>query len=74
MPSQGFQLTPEQIARREVRKRKRDDAQASGASTPQALPEDDERARIVPRPWLSVREAQAGAERLKVMTWNVRNA
>ncbi|ETW86966.1 hypothetical protein HETIRDRAFT_99377 [Heterobasidion irregulare TC 32-1] len=71
MPSQGFQLTPEQIARREARKRKRDDAQASGASTPRALPEDDERARIVPRPWLSVREAQAGAERLKVMTWNL---
>ena len=73
MPSQGFQLTPEQIATREARKRKRDEAHASGASTPHALPEDDdERARIVPRPWLTVREAQPGAERLKVMTWNVR--
>lgn len=74
MPSQGFELTPEQMAIQKARKlKKKKDATAAGtgASTPAAPVED--KGAILTRPWLKAdQKASNNYGTVKIMTWNVR--
>lgn len=68
MPSQGFELTPEQRAKQEERRRKKEERTKAG---PVAVAIDEQKGRIVQRPWVKVQEPQGKGEIVKIMTWNV---
>lgn len=69
MSSKGPELTPEQLAKQEERKRKKLEREKAG---PVVKLVDQERGRIVQRPWIKVQEAQGNGHTVKIMTWNVR--
>lgn len=68
MPSQRIELTPEQLAKQEERARKKAERAKAG---PVAVAVDNEKGRIIQRPWLKVQESQGKGETVKIMTWNV---
>ncbi|EIM92169.1 Endonuclease/exonuclease/phosphatase [Stereum hirsutum FP-91666 SS1] len=68
MPSQKIELTPEQLAKQEERARKKTERAKAG---PVAVAIDNEKGRIIQRPWLKVQEAQGKGETVKIMTWNL---
>ena len=61
--SQGYQPTPEDLAKAERRRLKKE--QAAAEKKP---PVEDERGRILPREWLEISSA---GETVRIMTWNV---
>lgn len=80
MPSQGYQLTPEQLALSEERKRlkllKKKEKEEQG----ETATANDPRGKILDRQWLSTHQAasepspslgSSGNVTVKVMTWNV---
>ncbi|TFY79044.1 hypothetical protein EWM64_g4971 [Hericium alpestre] len=71
MPSEGYELTPEQLARQEARKLKRQKKKEELAnSAPPAQTEDN--GAIVFRPWLTVQAPSSdNVEIIKLMTWNL---
>ena len=71
MPSKNYQLTPEQLALSEERKRKRAEQKKNEQQTNPLF--DVKRARILDRPWVAVAPTAPGIQRhkVKVKTWNV---
>jgi len=68
--SRRFQPTPEQLALSEQRKAKKE----KNAALPQQ-PENSDAGRIIERSWIPIQsshERQHDAQRVKVLTWNVR--
>ena len=66
-----YQPTPEDLAKAEQRRLKREQAKANAAQASTSV--EDERARILPREWvdLSSQIVSTGGQRVRVMTWNV---
>ncbi|KZT30491.1 Endonuclease/exonuclease/phosphatase [Neolentinus lepideus HHB14362 ss-1] len=66
----AYQLTPEQLARQEERKRKKQKAQSQPKKT-QLI--DEEKGRTIPRTWFKLQETDSGSaeQRIKIMTWNL---
>lgn len=70
----AYQLTPEQIALQQERKRKKELAKqlASTAAAPTVADGTNDGGNILLREWVKLRDARNGFSPLKVMTWNVR--
>ncbi|KAH9944043.1 Endonuclease/exonuclease/phosphatase [Epithele typhae] len=62
--------TPEQLAKAEARRLKKEQAKKITAEAPKT-PVDDSRARILPREWLELHQPGNGGLSLRVMTWNL---
>lgn len=71
MPSQSYELTPEQLALREQRRVRKLEVKPSSAA-----PDDEsDDGLIVRRPWISLGDGQKLNEnglRIKILTFNVR--
>ncbi|TFK57174.1 Endonuclease/exonuclease/phosphatase [Heliocybe sulcata] len=72
MLSKGtYQLTPEQLAKQEERRRKK---QLAVQSPPQKLSLiNEEKGRTIPRSWFRLQETDSASteQRIKIMTWNL---
>ncbi|EPQ60717.1 Endonuclease/exonuclease/phosphatase [Gloeophyllum trabeum ATCC 11539] len=66
----GYQLTPEQLALQEERRRKKLNAQSQ---TPKPPLINEEKGHVLPREWLKLPESGTNpiAQRIKIMTWNM---
>lgn len=77
MPRPPFDLTPEQLAKKEERRLKKLDKPVQAHVPPSFLVQaDDERGRVLARPWISVNASddrrEQGEQQAKIKTWNVR--
>jgi RNA exonuclease NGL2 len=72
-----FTPSPEQLALREARRLKKEKAATNApvaTSTPPRYLGNNEKGKIVLRPWLAVHDSLTNAHHtMKIMTWNVRN-
>lgn len=73
-----FSPSPEQLALRETRRLKKEKAATDApgpvaSSTPRGSLVNNEKGRIVLRPWLAVQDSPTNAHPAKIMTWNVRH-
>ncbi|KAJ8494599.1 hypothetical protein ONZ51_g2241 [Trametes cubensis] len=66
-----YQPTPEDLAKAEQRRLKREQAKANAAQASTNV--EDERARILPREWIDLTPqiVSADGQRARVMTWNI---
>lgn len=68
-----YQLTPEQIALQEERKRKKEAAKAAVPDDPHVPTNEDALDKILERDWVKTRAPRTLSSSVKVMTWNVRD-
>lgn len=68
-PTAAFRPTPEQLALREARQLKKQNAttNAGVASSIRA------KGQIIERPWLTVQDPSKALQSVRILTWNVRN-
>ncbi|KIY62428.1 hypothetical protein CYLTODRAFT_177489 [Cylindrobasidium torrendii FP15055 ss-10] len=71
MPSQGFQLTPEQIAKREARRAKKALEEQQKKEITAIPTADNPNARVLDRPWISCSPQPPRSYTMKVSTWNL---